>query len=177
MKTLEDRLDVLEKATKTAIAAANEADQDRELTRLVKQRSELKCLRDQFHGLLHRVQAMEAGAGIKPTMTTNGYSGRYLEIVVTQGMLNQNLLTLSDALRARKVQLGDIFRIKALPSGDEFETELVGGGNKLRERGKIAKFYREAGVKEDDIVALKEVAAGSWELLKTGKRFTPPQYD
>jgi hypothetical protein len=42
----------------------------------------------------------------------------------------------------------------------------LGSGKKLRERGKIAKFYRDAGVHAGDVVLLIEITPGQWQLKK-----------
>lgn len=57
-------------------------------------------------------------------------------------------------------------RLETAPSGDVFETELLQNGNKLRERGSIGRFYREASVSEGDYVVLTETSPGNWALEK-----------
>jgi len=91
---------------------------------------------------------------------------RQLEIPVTQGMINQNLLPLTDAVKHGLLRTGESFDIEARPSGDRFQTVLLHSGNKLQERGKIGKFYRDAGVKAGDVVLLIEISPGHWQLRK-----------
>jgi hypothetical protein len=89
---------------------------------------------------------------------------RTLAISVTQGDLNQSLLRLTEQKRQGVVQAGETFAIE-LPSGETFQTSLLPDG-KVRERRRIKKFYRDAGVQAGDIVVLCEVSAGCWQLRK-----------
>ena len=57
-------------------------------------------------------------------------------------------------------------RIEALPSGEQFETVVLEKGNKLRARGEVARFYREANVRAGDYVLLTEIAPRRWTLKK-----------
>ena len=119
------------------------------------------------------LEALEEDAA-EILINTLGWSGdevessvsglRTLWINVTQGMLNQQLLTLTDARRQRRVEIGEKFKIR-LPTGEEFETELCDPGNKLRERGMIRRFYETSNVEEGEKVILKEIEKGSWQLL------------
>lgn len=88
---------------------------------------------------------------------------RYLEIVLTEGMINQSLLTLTKAKKLGLVRIGEAFKIST-PTGEPFETLIVEPGNRLKERGRIGQFYSEYKLKEGDIVWLKESARGSWNL-------------
>jgi hypothetical protein len=97
---------------------------------------------------------------------------RTLEIEVTQGMINQNLLTLTHHVKRGKIQPGENLVIETLPGGEKFQTELLSNGNKLRERGAIARFYKEAGIRAGDFAVLTEVAPQRWTLRKG----TPGEY-
>lgn len=92
---------------------------------------------------------------------------RTLLIEVSQGMINQNLLTLTDAKKEGKVQIGEKFEIQ-LPDGETFQTELCEPGNKLRERGYIRQFYEKNKIGDRDRVKLEEIRPGSWRLLPAG---------
>jgi hypothetical protein len=109
---------------------------------------------------------MKNGSQSVAAHSENGGGIRELVIDVTQGMINQNLLTLSPHMRRGIIRSGEKLSIEALPSGDRFETELLASGNKLRERGRIAKFYRDAAVRAGDLVVLREVTPGHWQLKK-----------
>ena len=101
---------------------------------------------------------------------------RELPIEVTQGMLNQNLLTLTYHVKQGRIQAGEDMIIEAFPSGERFRTSLLTNGNKLRERGAIGRFYREAGVHADDFVVLKEESPGLWTLKKAPPGKYPGRY-
>jgi hypothetical protein len=57
-------------------------------------------------------------------------------------------------------------KIEARPSGELFCTDLLRDGNRLRERGAIARFYREARVHAGDRVVLTQDASNRWKLEK-----------
>lgn len=101
--------------------------------------------------------------GDRARITTSGL--RTLAIEVSQGMLNQHLLTLTDAKRSGLVKGGEKFKIQ-LPDGTIFSTELCDPGNKLRERGLIRKFYADSNVTEGDTVVMEEKSRGSWLLRR-----------
>jgi hypothetical protein len=96
-------------------------------------------------------------------MTVSKSGMRTLRIEVSQGMLNQHLLTLTDAKTRGLVKAGEKFTIH-LPDGMSFSTELCDPGNKLRERGQIRKFYENQKIAEGDKVILTEITRGSWNL-------------
>lgn len=114
-------------------------------------------------------------AGIEATLATfqsavpiDDSSGklRRLPIEVTQGMINQNLLTLTEAIKRGRIRVGEDLSIEARPSGDRFRTVVMQNGNKLQERGAIGKFYRDAGVHGGEFVVLTEVSPNQWTLEK-----------
>jgi hypothetical protein len=91
---------------------------------------------------------------------------RTIHVKVTQGMINQNLLTLTEYVNRGVVRIGEEFTIKSDPPGEFFKTDLVQHGNKLRERGAIARFYRMAGVRAGDSIVLTEIAPRRWKLTR-----------
>ncbi|MBP6507072.1 MAG: hypothetical protein KA257_05860 [Opitutaceae bacterium] len=88
---------------------------------------------------------------------------RSFTIEISQGMINQNLLTLTDAKKRGLVRDGEKFRIE-LPDGTSFATELCDPGNKLRERGLIRKLYNDAKLAAGDKVVMAEMSRGVWKL-------------
>ena len=80
-------------------------------------------------------------------------------------MIRQNLLTLTDAVKRGAIGVGDKLTVET-PNGEQFETILLETGNKLRARGKIAKFYRDFNVRAGDVVLLREITPGRWRLQK-----------
>lgn len=99
------------------------------------------------------------------TARTSPSGLRILTIEVSQGMINQNLLTLTEAKARGVVHEGERFTIR-LPDETSFSTELCSPGNKLRERGLIRKFYADAKIREGDKVVMTEVSQGSWTLSR-----------
>lgn len=90
---------------------------------------------------------------------------RRIRVSITQGAINQNLLTLTDARKRGLLRSGEHFKIR-FPDGEELETELIQPGNKLRERGRIGAFYRHQEVHVGDYVILAEIEPGVWTLTK-----------
>jgi len=91
---------------------------------------------------------------------------RELPVEVSAGMINQNLLTLTEHVKRGRIKVGEVLTVEVLPSGERFRTQLLHNGNKLQERGAIGRFYREVGVRKFDFVMLSEVAPGQWTLKK-----------
>jgi hypothetical protein len=73
---------------------------------------------------------------------------------------------LTPHVKRGKIKIGEELVIEALPSGEKFQTVVSDKGNKLRARGQIARFYKEAKVQPGDHVLLTEVAPGRWTLKK-----------
>ena len=92
---------------------------------------------------------------------------RRVLIEVTQGMINQNLLTVTEALKRGQLKAGEELIIEAIPSGEKFKTVVMPSGNKLQERGAIGRFYRKARVVADECVELLEVTPMQWKLQKS----------
>ncbi len=90
---------------------------------------------------------------------------RTIVVEVTEGMIRQNLLTLTPARKKGQVRLGEKFSI-TLSDGKSFETDLCNPGNRLRERSIIRWFYETEKVKAGEEVALLEVERGKWKLLR-----------
>jgi len=92
-------------------------------------------------------------------------SPRKIVISVSQGMINQNLLTLTSARKRGLVRSGEQF-IVTLPNGRQFKTDLCPSGNKLRERGQIRAFYEEAQIRCGERVILVESEPQHWRLMR-----------
>ena len=139
------------------------------IQRLSRKAAELHELKEQVTAIQQRIATLSSNdstvASLMPQEQANTKI-RELPIEVTDGMIRQNLLTLTPHIKRGKIRIGDHLVIEALPSGERFQTELLDKGNKLRARGEIARFYREAKVKAGDYVVLSEVASGRWTLKK-----------
>ena len=92
---------------------------------------------------------------------------RILPIRVTEGMIKQDLLTLAEHVNVRRIAIGEILTVKT-ELGDQFRTDVV-LDKKLRERGAIRRFYRDASVMPGDWIVLTEINRGQWELRR-GKK-------
>ena len=91
---------------------------------------------------------------------------RRIEVEITQGMINQNLLVLTDSVNRGIVNIGETLSIECMPSGERFSTEVIEQGKKLRERGAIGRFYATARVRAGDTVRMSENGTRRWRLEK-----------
>jgi len=100
-----------------------------------------------------------------PDASARGTDGlRVLEVQVSEGMLNQNLMTLTNARKKGMIASDERFHV-TLPDGSRFKTELCSPGNRFRERSMIRKFYENENVQPEESVYLVEVEEGSWKLV------------
>jgi hypothetical protein len=166
MNKLTDEIEHAITETMQEISSAAQRRDLNVLEHLTKKASELRAMKEQVAAIENRVRAMKNGTHVVSAHAGNSGAIRELVVEVTQGMINQNLLTLSEHMRRGIIRSGEKLNIEAQPSGDRFETELLASGNKLRERGRIARFYRDAGVRAGDCVVLREVTPGHWQLKK-----------
>lgn len=90
---------------------------------------------------------------------------RLINVTVTEGMIRNSMLTLSAAVRAGTLKLGESLSIRT-PRGTTFETIVKRPGNRLQERRHIREFYEEEEVSAGDTVVLKEKEPGVWALSK-----------
>lgn len=169
MDAITDRIDRLMKGAMEGISMAANRQDLKALESLTQKATELRALRDQITAIEARLRSLENGSpgapmGVALRLASGG--GRQIRVEVTQGMINQNLVTLSDAIKRGQIKVGEVLNITVLPSQDIFVTELLEAGNKLRERGRVGKFYRDAGVHAGDVVMLREITPGRWELRK-----------
>lgn len=166
--TIETLMDQTMSRIAKAAASQNASQNLAELEALTKRASELKQMKEQIAAIQHRLigfagnHEVKSAAGGHPNLPQ-----RELRIEVSQGMINQNLLTLTEPLKRGQIRVGEELLIEAMPSGERFKTVVMNNGNKLQERGAIGRFYREAGVHADDFVLLREISRGSWQLLKS----------
>jgi hypothetical protein len=147
------------------IPAAAERQDLTSLESLTKKATELQSMKHQILAIETRFQQLMNGSQIAPIEESKGSGIRELVVKVTQGMINQNLLTLTDGIDQGIVRIGEKFIIE-LPSGERFQTELLPTGNKLRERGKIRQFYQDENVQAGESVLLTEITPGRWQLKK-----------
>lgn len=137
------------------------------LRELAGRAEELKQMKEQVLAIQQRLREVGNGAqGVQLAPPPTRSKLREIRIRVSQGMINQNLLTLTEAIRRGTVRVGEEMTIKVMPSEREFTTVVLPSGNKLRERGEIHKFYAAANVVAGDYVMLQETTPGQWKLRK-----------
>ena len=90
---------------------------------------------------------------------------REITLPVSAGMINQHLLSMTGSVKQKVVKVGEALEI-TLPNGTKFQTEIVSPGNRLRERGRVREFYESQGIRDGDMIILKELKLGSWEMRK-----------
>jgi hypothetical protein len=157
--------------TMSKISEAASSQNLSQLEVLTKRASELKQMEEQITAIQHRLLSFIGNGELKTQ--SGGHSAlaqRELLIEVSQGMINQNLLTLTEPLKRGQIRIGEELIVEAAPSGERFKTQVMTNGNKLQERGAIGRFYREAGVSAGDHVILREISRGNWRLLKNEDR-------
>jgi hypothetical protein len=133
---------------------------------LTKKAAEYEDVKKTLLHLQERLKEVHAMAVQSPTNGSGSNQLRELPVEVSAGMIRQNLLTLTRHVKQRRIRISDELTIEAQPSGERFQTQLLEKGNKLRERGAIARFYRDAGVSPGDFVVLSETAPSRWTLKK-----------
>ena len=175
---------------KIQTAAANQDLQS--LSTLTLIATELKNLEAQHRSIGLRLDQLESQieqispntAAIRATVAPTTAASisaplRKALVTITQGMINQNLLTLTGPLKRGEIPraLGrQEFLIEAVPSGQKFRTTLMRVGNRLRERSAIAQFYKEAGVRAGDCVILYEIRPNEWRLEKAPQGTREPSF-
>ena len=127
---------------------------------------ELEEMKIAVIGIEEKLKGLKGTPREASALTRADVKLRELPVEVTQGMLNQSLLTLTDHVKRGRVRTGEELTIEAYPSAERMRTDLMVNGNKLRERGAIGRFYREAGVHAGDFVVLSEIAPNRWTLKK-----------
>jgi len=146
--------------------AANKQDLGA-LERLTKRAAEFKQMKEQVVAIQQRLRTMiESGENGPAAERPSAPTRREARTEVTQGMINQGLLTLTNALRRGTIKAGEEMIVEAAPSGRKFKTVVMASGNKLQERGEVRKFYESAGIMAGDYVLLAELAPGQWKLQK-----------
>jgi len=160
----------LDKHITKVMAQITEAASEHDLVniqRLSRKAAELQDLKEQMAALHHRIARLN-NEDASPTVAKESTNGklRELAVEVTDGDIRQNLLKLTPYVKRGKIKVDEELIIEALPSGEQFETVVLEKGNKLRARGEVARFYREANVRAGDYVLLTEIAPRRWTLKK-----------
>lgn len=164
-------IDEMIEATMTKIAEAAGKRDLASVAALTRKATELEEMKKTVEGIEAKLFSLKESTVTPARSTvTSGpqpdVKQRELAIEVTQGMMNQNLLTLTEHVKRGRIRTGEELIIETYPSGERFRTDLMTNGNKFRERGAIGRFYREAGVRAGEFVVLTEVSQGQWTLKK-----------
>jgi len=136
------------------------------LESLTRKATELKEMSEQVLAIANRLKIITQAADAKTEILHPNRGQRELFIRVSQGMIAQNLLTLTEHINRGRIKIGEVLIVKPLPDGEKFKTEVLASGNKLQERGAIGKFYHKTGVRDGDYVVLSEISSGQWQLRK-----------
>src|SRR6266699_2755606 len=167
MNNLNVRIDELMAETMSKVANAAAQQNLSELEAQTRRAGELKQMKDQLAAIQQRLVALgERDAAKNGTDERPRFGNREISVEVSQGMINQNLLTLTDPMKRGRIRAGEEMEIEALPSGERFKSVVLEIGNKLQERGAVGRFYRKAGVHAGDYIVMREVSQGQWQLLK-----------
>ena len=162
----------LDKHISTVMAQIIEAASKQDLAaiqRLNRKAQELNELKEQVAAIQQRITRLTTEeVGAAPLVADQRLNAeiRKLPIEVTEGDIKQNLLKLTPHINRAKIRIGEELVIEALPAGERFQTVVSDKGNKLRARGEIARFYKDAKVKPGDYVLLTEQTPGRWTLRK-----------
>jgi hypothetical protein len=143
------------------------------IQRLTRQVAELEELKQQQAAIQQRMAKLihdEVTASVSPMDGKANGKLRELPVQVSEGMIRQNLLTLTPHVKRGRIKIGEELVIETLPAGEVFQTVVMEKGNKLRARGAITRFYQDAKVQADDHVLLTETAPGRWTLRKVPPR-------
>lgn len=100
----------------------------------------------------------------RPGLISPKGQNRSFVITVTEGALKYSYLNVTEGLRKGLLKIGDVIELE-FPSGKAVSTTIV-RGNRLQERGLIAKFFKEEHITEGDKVSMHEVTPGTWRLGK-----------
>jgi len=99
------------------------------------------------------------------------YGTRPLRIEVSEGMIRQNLLTLTNGVKRGMMKAKEEIRIQ-LPNGELLTSKIMPPGNRLQERGRIRRLYQECNIKPGDIILLEKIESGEWKMQIEPKRTT-----
>jgi hypothetical protein len=90
-------------------------------------------------------------------------TARPLRIEVSEGMIRQNLLTLTKGVKRGLMKVREEIQIR-LPNGELLKSRIMPPGNRLQERGGIRRLYLEYNVKAGDSILLFKQESGEWKM-------------
>ena len=127
---------------------------------------ELTAVADTLRRALRKLGELEVEADVGHRRAGQRFLLRNFSVTVTQGMIDNKRLTLTQAVRQRQILVGEEMTISIPSIKQEVKTVLMAQGKKLRCRGVIGHFYEKAGVVAGTQVHLTETSPGHW-LLST----------
>jgi hypothetical protein len=93
-------------------------------------------------------------------------SERSVSWEITDGAIKQNYLSITRLIKSKLIPLdGSEFEIET-SEGQRFKTVALIPANRLRERGKIAEFYKKGKVKAGDKILWQEIDSHKYRLIK-----------
>jgi len=97
---------------------------------------------------------------------------RPIIITITDGMLRQHLLTLTKAIKTKRMSIGQRITL-LLPNEEKFSSVILAQGNRLQERSLVRKFYIENKIKSGDLLQLHDVETDTWRITIDRKNIDP----
>lgn len=161
-ETLAARITAVRERLLANVKRAAEEKQLRRLHVANRQLEELTAVETTINRSLRKLEDLEVEARIG--IPTDRPSLRNFSVWVTQGMIDNQRLTLTRVLRTRLILVGEKMLI-TIPATDEVvRTEVMAQGKKLRCRGAIGRFFLKANVTAGTEVSMTETAPGEWVL-------------
>jgi len=174
MKTIDQEIEELLTELQSLIAQAAKKADFGLTAKLSQNAKELEVMKGQIKDIKARLGILKKNLSGNPMPEASTGKFRKLFCEVTGGCVRQNLLTLTRQIQRGVIKVGETMEIE-LPDGKRFITDVVEKGNKLRERGEIARFYRENHIIEGSYVVLEEISLGKWLLRRTRPDEPPPR--
>jgi len=107
----------------------------------------------------------DSGSGAVSVTAVKAPVDQVFRILITKGMLNQNLFTLTKLVKRGVVRVGDNIEL-LLPCGDRLISKLLAPGNRLQERGRVrSSTSRKRRAQEILSVWLKRPRVDGWFVL------------
>lgn len=127
--------------------------------------AQTKVLKQRFSDLAEIVEKLaQEHWGDTDTDSSESASGlRKITIEVTDGMIRNHMLTLTQACKAGIVRTGEKLKL-TFPWKEVIQTEIMSPGNRLRERSAIRRIYEENSMVSGDRVILTETLKGRWNV-------------
>lgn len=169
LRRVEARIKAVEEKLIGKVKAAADGGSRRMLVIATRQLQEIEAVHESLRHAYRRLDALEEAAGIEAPAREGNFQ-RHLHVLVTEGMIKNQRLTLTQQVRAMDLRVGEKMEITLRPTDNPADdktvlTEVMEQGKKLKCRGPINWFYKRAGTKPNTYVVLQETTPGQWILL------------